>query len=153
MLGGPKRLTRLPFIAAALVAIAGSLAVAESSVAAATLTPAARGKKVTHNCVGSTKRPAKIILACGDGNAQLRKLRWRSWGNFAAKGRGNFRVNTCRPDCARGRFKSFPVRVRLSRARPCGGGLPHYRRGKITFKRKKPAFMNRSERNRLFCPF
>ncbi|MFF1412452.1 hypothetical protein ACFVX6_22230 [Streptomyces sp. NPDC058289] len=59
-------------------------------------------------------RPAEYILACGDGNNRLVDLRWDSWGPGSATATGTDMVNDCRPYCAAGRFRAYPVTVTLS---------------------------------------
>lgn len=152
----PRQLpAEVVLISATVLAVAIVVMVRPSSAVSDHLAAAGSGKVVTHNCVNSTKRPNHIIIACGDGNAQLRSLRWRTWGGFSAKGRGKFLYNTCRPDCARGTMKRVAAKVRLSRARPCGnrGGRLHYRRARVRFPHERPSHYGASQRFRLFCPF
>ncbi|MFF0160775.1 hypothetical protein ACFYRY_25060 [Streptomyces sp. NPDC005263] len=61
-------------------------------------------------------RPARFLLACGDGNSRLTALRWSRWDAHSAVARGRNLVNDCDPYCAAGRFHSYPVVVRLDRA-------------------------------------
>lgn len=70
-------------------------------------------------CYELAYRPRNVIVACGDGNFQLRGMRWRSWNRRTVKGRGSALVNDCVPYCAAGRFHRLPVRVTLSRPRRC----------------------------------
>jgi hypothetical protein len=69
---------------------------------------------------GVTK-PTKITLACADGNAILEHLRWSAWGSQTAQGSGVMDQNDCTPDCAAGDFKTYPVKVALSRPVPADG--------------------------------
>ncbi|OEJ30481.1 hypothetical protein BGK67_03140 [Streptomyces subrutilus] len=59
-------------------------------------------------------RPEEYLLACGDGNNRLVKLRWETWGPSTATATGTDMVNDCRPYCAAGRFRAYPVTVTLS---------------------------------------
>jgi hypothetical protein len=59
-------------------------------------------------------RPARIILACGDGNAIALGLTWQRWGATRAAGTGALSLNDCTPDCAEGHFHSYPARFTLS---------------------------------------
>ncbi|MER5729873.1 hypothetical protein ABT084_16290 [Streptomyces sp. NPDC002138] len=59
-------------------------------------------------------RPQEYLLACGDGNNRLVELRWNSWGSRTATATGTDMVNDCRPYCAAGRFRAYPVTVTLS---------------------------------------
>lgn len=59
-------------------------------------------------------RPEEYLLACGDGNNRLVGLRWDTWGTRTATATGTDMVNDCRPYCAAGRFRAYPVTVTLS---------------------------------------
>ncbi|MFJ7203923.1 hypothetical protein ACIQWR_10380 [Streptomyces sp. NPDC098789] len=59
-------------------------------------------------------RPQEYLLACGDGNNHLVDLRWDTWGARTATATGTDMVNDCRPYCAAGRFRAYPVSVTLS---------------------------------------
>src|SRR5205814_1232990 len=66
-----------------------------------------------------TVRPQTVILACGDANFQLRRMRWRGWHHRSVRGRGFIYENDCVPFCAAGHFHYHPARVRLYRPRRC----------------------------------
>ncbi len=70
-------------------------------------------------CFDQRVRPRSIIVACGDGNLQLRRLRWRSWEGRVARAVGVALANDCVPYCARGRFHRLPARVKLSGLKRC----------------------------------
>jgi Excalibur calcium-binding domain len=70
-------------------------------------------------CFNFRQRPSNVIVACGDGNFQLRQMRWRRWARPVARGRGTGLVNDCSPYCAAGSFHRLPIRVRLSDRRLC----------------------------------
>lgn len=63
-------------------------------------------------------RPEEYLLACGDGNNRLVELRWDTWGPRTATATGTDMVNDCRPYCAAGRFRPYPVTVTLSNPEP-----------------------------------
>ncbi|MEV4916576.1 hypothetical protein AB0K47_07160 [Streptomyces tirandamycinicus] len=60
-------------------------------------------------------RPSEFLIACGDGNSGLTELEWSSWGPRSAVASGTNVVNDCKPYCAAGTFRSYPVNVRLER--------------------------------------
>ncbi|MGW1541227.1 hypothetical protein ACWCPM_13490 [Streptomyces sp. NPDC002309] len=66
----------------------------------------------------TTVRPDDFMLACGDGNSRLASLKWLRWDGEAAMARGVNWVNDCKPYCAAGRFRSYPVTVRLEEPKP-----------------------------------
>ena len=85
-------------------------------------------------------RPARFLLACGDGNSRLTSLRWSRWDRHAAVARGRNLVNGCDPYCAAGTFHAYPVVVRLDRAERWAGhpGLRHYTRMTLTYPDGRP---------------
>jgi hypothetical protein len=82
-------------------------------------------------------RPRNLVIACGDGNFQLRRLHWRSWNRASVRGTARAMLNDCIPYCARGRFHSIRARVKAYRLRVCrrGNGAEgyHYTRLRITY--------------------
>jgi hypothetical protein len=105
--------------------LAGAVA---TTVGACASRPAPSGgpAPVTVSCQGRGEvRPARLVLACADGNAYLAGLHWAAW-TPAARGTGTYWINDCVPDCAAGKFNAFPARVTLSRPEP----LPRPRRGR-----------------------
>ncbi|MEU1534728.1 hypothetical protein [Streptomyces fagopyri] len=59
--------------------------------------------------------PGDFVLACGDGNSRLISLQWSRWGANSAVATGINVVNDCKPYCAAGTFRKYPVTVRLDR--------------------------------------
>jgi hypothetical protein len=70
-------------------------------------------------CLNAKQKPKRIIVACGDGNFQLKSLRWHGWNKKKAKAQGKALINDCRPDCARGTFHTYPARARVSKPYFC----------------------------------
>jgi hypothetical protein len=70
-------------------------------------------------CSNLRYRPASVIVACGDGNFELRRLRWHGWGSAVSRRRGVALVNDCVPYCAQGRFHRLPANVKLYARRRC----------------------------------
>jgi hypothetical protein len=66
-------------------------------------------------------RPSSIVLACADDNFYVTKIAWSSWGSASASGAGVAHVNNCTPNCAAGRFHTYPVTVRLDQSKACNG--------------------------------
>jgi hypothetical protein len=96
-------------VAAILCAFAAAIGFV-SSVAK----PAANNSLVTvANCGVYDHQPARLTIACGDGNDYLESLHWAMWSAAAAKGHGVEQVNDCDPYCAAGKFHSYPVSVTL----------------------------------------
>ncbi|MCP3753532.1 hypothetical protein [Streptomyces sp. TBY4] len=78
-------------------------------------TPVPADPVVVVDCSSQAQvRPTEYILACGDGNNRLVELRWDTWGPGTATATGTDMVNDCRPYCAAGRFRAYPVTVTLA---------------------------------------
>ncbi|MFF5703730.1 hypothetical protein ACFY7H_14655 [Streptomyces sp. NPDC012794] len=106
----PGRGTRRAALLCSLAALA-----AAAVPASAARTRAAPDPVVVVDCFERPQvRPEEYLLACGDGNNRLVGLRWESWGPSAATATGTDMVNDCRPYCAAGRFRPYPVKVTLS---------------------------------------
>ncbi|WP_030776770.1 hypothetical protein [Streptomyces sp. NRRL F-2664] len=87
--------------------------------AAATPTPTPTPQPVVLDCSSKPHiRPEEYLLACGDGNNRLINLHWHTWGTKTATATGTDLVNDCRPYCAAGRFRPYPVTVTLSNPQP-----------------------------------
>lgn len=119
------RLTPFRTATVTLCAIGAIAAAAAGTAVAASRTPHDHGAAVPAsnlpvviNCAGKGQvRPGSYILACGDGNAFITRMRWASWGGQAAFGSGTytFRVFTA------GRNVSFPVLAALWRVQALPG--------------------------------
>lgn len=95
-------------------------------------------RRVVGNCTKSQVRPSSIVVACADDGIQLTKLHWASFGGTTAGAVGTYHVNLCTPNCAAGRFASFPVRVTLANASLCKDHYDDYRTAHITFTAGRP---------------
>jgi hypothetical protein len=101
------------------------------------------------SCYTARYRPRSFILACGDGNRQLRGVRWARWDGKVARGRGVSFENDCMPYCAVGQFHSYPVTVRASRPKrqECNGRVRYiYQRLQVTYTGDRPPHAPRSYR-------
>jgi hypothetical protein len=67
-------------------------------------------------------RPKSIIIACADANFYYSKLTWQSWTATGARATGRATENSCTPNCAAGKFHSYPGSVRLSHVVRCKSG-------------------------------
>ncbi len=95
-----------------LIAVAGTVA---APLALAPAASAAEGKPVVINCLGKgVTKPKEIVLACADAGIMIDAIRWTSWTNNKATGRGTLVWNTCLPtDCASGIVEKYRVRITL----------------------------------------
>ncbi|MGD1050930.1 MAG: hypothetical protein ABR947_07650 [Solirubrobacteraceae bacterium] len=107
-------------------------------------------RRVVGDCTKSQVRPSSIVLACADDNLVLTHLQWSSFGASEAKASGDYYVNGCTPDCAAGKFRSYPIKLTLSAARECPDGHNDYREAAFTFLATKPR--GAASSYALFCP-
>ena len=77
------------------------------------------------------------MLACGDGNFGLRKLRWIGWGSPRAAATGVAYANDCKPSCAAGHFHTYRAVIVVDGTQRCGG-TTEYRRLTIAFVGPSP---------------
>jgi hypothetical protein len=107
---------------------------------------AAERVKFPSNCRNFTYKPRSVVVACGDGNFQLRKMRWRRWNRQEAIGHGVGLVNDCMPYCALGHFHRYFVRVRLYSAHRCAlTGTLQFRKLAYDFPRAHPSGLTRGK--------
>lgn len=71
-------------------------------------------------CGTPSYKPTRIVVACGDGNNRLARIRWQSYGTDAASGTATAVVNDCEPNCAAGTFHHFRAVVTLNKPKDCG---------------------------------
>jgi hypothetical protein len=111
--------------AVSLVVILGVVALGVSAVAGASGPVASEsGQRVLliANCFKPTFKPAKVIIACGDGSLGARGMTWSRWTRKTATGTGTGFVNDCDPDCVYGKTETAPIELLLSRPQLCSNG-------------------------------
>jgi hypothetical protein len=124
------------FLAAGLLAVAGTAATAAVAAAPAS---AVSSQVVIVNCGGHGQvRPAGYDIGC-IANELLAKMSWTSWRSTAF-GHGDLKVNNCTPSCARGKFISYPTLLVAWRARPWRkhAGQEYFSRLTWIFTGKRP---------------
>ena len=105
-----------PRTGALLLALACGAAAVVPAPADANGTRSAAGRTALISCEHvATFRPSSYVLACGDGNASLERLRWSAWTKARAAARGVYHVNDCVPYCAAGHFHDYPATVVFDR--------------------------------------
>jgi hypothetical protein len=91
------------------------------------------------DCLGKPRvRPTEIVLACGDGNFGVRKLRWTGWGQSFAAATGTAYANDCIPYCAAGHMHSYRAVLLVSGTQRCPGGTTAYSRVVVAFVGRSP---------------
>ena len=94
---------------------------------------------------GASYKPKSVIIACGDGAFRIVKLKWSTWKQSGAAGHGTAKVNTCTPNCAQGKFKSYPVKLTADKPGACPSGKRAFERLTYTFTDTKPKGVKRTE--------
>ncbi|GAA0414395.1 hypothetical protein GCM10010357_39560 [Streptomyces luteireticuli] len=134
---------------AVLIGAGAVLASAALPAAAVEKAPVERSRAVVVvDCARNPQvRPGSYMIACGDGNNALASLHWSQWNRSGAVGAGRNLVNDCIPACSSGHFHSYPVSVRLDRARPWAGhhGRSHFTRLSVTYTSARPPHAPRTE--------
>jgi hypothetical protein len=130
--------------AVALAAIAGLAVAAAAGAGAPSPTISDCGKLV--------RRPSALVIACADGNYELRSLKWSSWGGPTASASGTAIVNDCIPYCAKGHFHNYGIRVILSRVIRCASGR-RYGLASVRFLASRPKGYPRTEKTAFTCRF
>ena len=105
--------------------------VAAGSATAGTASAATTARPVVVSCTGAAQtRPGTMILTCADAGDVLTSLHWTSWGDSEAFGTAIEKINNCTPNCAEGKFISYPALVALWRpeARPGHPGQRYFSR-------------------------
>jgi hypothetical protein len=135
----PKALVAAALAAAALFALAAI--------------PAGGATKVLFpsDCGKPSYKPTSIVVACGDANNRVTKIRWESYGTKAASGRGTAKVNDCKPNCVSGKVKSYPAVVTLTKPKNCGKGVMQFTKLLETFTRSRPSGLGKSLSERFPC--
>lgn len=129
--------------AAASAALLVCLLMAASAATAATTGVLLPG------CGGSDHaryKPRSVIVTCGDGGFRVVKLTWSAWTGTSATGAGTAKVNNCKPNCAGGKFESFPVKLTLGKPKTCTAlaGKREFVRLTYSFPGKHPAGAKRN---------
>jgi hypothetical protein len=108
----------------------------------------AGGKTYVGPCTAQQKaayKPHRMVVTCADAGFVLRHLKWSSWGARSAHGRGQAYINTCKPNCASGKFKPYAVKVKLDKRIACKGKHAlQFSRVTYTYTGKRPSGVNKS---------
>jgi hypothetical protein len=102
------------------------------------------------NCGPLVSAPKSLVLACADANYALSKLTWRAWGKATATAKGSAVANDCTPNCAAGKFHSYPVAVTASRLVACGRAKI-YTRLTLVYPGERPAGIAARDTQTLSC--
>src|SRR5438876_11887761 len=115
----PRRSRMKKFLLLAALTAVGLSLVAGSSLAG--LSSSGTLKTYIDNCGHHVMKPRRLVTACADGNYYLAGLAWKHWGRRKAHATGYAHVNDCKPNCASGKFKVYPVAITASKRHRCSG--------------------------------
>jgi hypothetical protein len=112
---------------------------------------------IPKDCKNEAYKPSKIVIACGDGNLFMTKIKWSSWTSAKASGSGTINVNLCEPNCAKGTFKRYPGTITLSKRGACvpvggGGGPAQFKHLSYTYTGSKPKGAKKTTTQSVPCP-
>jgi hypothetical protein len=102
---------------------------------------AASTRTVVFNCLNRAQvQPKSFVLACADGNDYLTGLAWTSWTPALATASGTQMENDCIPNCAAGKFHSYPAHVIFWRSEPVARhpGEKHFTRVTLLYLGARP---------------
>jgi len=116
------------------VAVAAAVLTGLASAAGITLTS---GPTIS-DCGGQAIAPVSMTLTCADANYGLAAMKWRNWGTARATGSGSASANDCTPNCAAGKFESYPVSATASGIATCLSGRKQYTRLVLTYSGARP---------------
>ena len=134
-----------------VVATIGLAALALAAVAA----QAQGGTKVyaPEDCSTPKVKPDRIVLTCADFGLYVNDFDWQDWGGKSSHGFGTLWANTCKPSCASGNFKHYPVAVTLKKPKPTrcvGANVYMYRKIKVDFIKREPSWADNLT-SKLYC--
>jgi hypothetical protein len=122
-----------------------------AGLAALLLLSAVAASGATHTvipgCGGSDHaryKPTTVILTCGDGGFRISNLKWSRWTASNASGKGTAKVDNCKPNCASGKFESFPAKLTATKPKTCANGKREFTRLAYSFPGKYPSGAKRS---------
>jgi hypothetical protein len=77
------------------------------------------------------------VIYVGGTTAFLRIRHWSQWTGTSAAGRGTLWVDSCKPDCASGHFRTYPAQVTLSRVAD-RKAVPFFSRMRLRYQHAGP---------------
>jgi hypothetical protein len=144
-------MSRPPFRRAAAAAVLGCAAVmtvaAVPSVVQAAPAVEHVNQQASHTYIAAGQyirgpvlyRPACTVkfdcALSGDATAFLYRMRWTQWKTTRAVGTGSYLLNSCTPNCAKGRFYDVPIVVTFTKpVKACFGKSVRWYWTKATFR-------------------
>jgi hypothetical protein len=137
----------LTIAAFTVLAIGPPLPVATVTASSQPVAPQGRyATLVNIDCHVAGTQPPVIVLDCPYGGVLATHLHWGTWGKDRARGHGQLEANDCRPDCAYGDRKIYPIHIKLRHPRLCAkDGVDEFQRAVVTFGDAKPKWANQTQ--------
>jgi len=89
-------------------------------------------------CTNPSYKPKQNIVTCADANTVLKGISWTSYGSDTANGSATANVNACDPNCAAGKFRTFPATVELSQPKDCRKDVRQFTHLVLTYTGARP---------------
>ena len=135
----------------------GLALVATAALVGGLVAPANGGNQkiyAVEDCGKPEVKPDRIVFACADFGLYANDFDWRHWGDRKARTEGVLHAKVCKPNCAEGYFRDYPVELVLHRIKTwsCNGFRARfYRKVKMNFPGPKPNFGNFKPPEEFFC--
>lgn len=118
--------------------------------------PAGAGSRVfaVEDCNEPQVKPSRIVFACADFGLYANHFDWKHWGQRKAKASGVLHAKVCKPDCASGYYKDYPVEIMLHKIKTwsCNGFRARfYRKVKMSFPGARPPRIDPYVHSEFFC--
>lgn len=127
------------------------------AVTACLVAPASGGHQKIYgveDCGDPAVKPDRIVFACADFGLYANHFDWKHWGDRKARTDGVLHSKVCKPDCASGYFKDYPVEIVLHKIKTwdCNGFRARfYRKIKLTFPEGSPPRIAPYVHTEFFC--
>lgn len=115
---------------------------AQPQRASPTMSPSASGKSLKMALPDCSRKPVvqpKVVtLACADAGFYIENISWTGWGASFAAGYGDGKINDCKPNCAAGHFRAYPMLLIATGSQTCPNGQPAYEKVIYAFIGRSP---------------
>ena len=128
------------------------LAAAAAALLAVPAVASSATKTYFPDCGSFTYKPKSGTIACGDGNFLFKSAKCSKRRTKSATGKGKASLNTCDPNCAQGKFKSYSATIKLTKRHTCSGGVKAFGKIEIDFKGTPPTGYKKKYTQKLGCP-
>ncbi len=126
------------------ITVAGLGLVASGLTFATSANAATKPEVIQCDGKGAVK-PNEIILACGDANPYVSKIKWNKWNLDKATGTGTLTWNTCLPEtCVAGIVQTYKAKITLGGLASAPGETDVFSQMTLTFTQGGPALSDQA---------